>query len=767
MVKRRLIVFGCTILMLIGCVFTFSSKAIDDMNLGLDLKGGFEILYEVTPLDDDSNKEIDMSSVSKAIQKRINVLGVSEPEISIEGNRIRVQLAGIKDIESARDVIGSTAILTFRDVNDNLLMDATVLSEGGAKLEFDPNTGKPVVSLKIADKAKFAEVTKNIAAKSSTGENLMVAWLDYTEDQSYAEEANTKDPAYISAASVNEELNSDSVVISGNFTEEEAQQLADLLNSGSLTFKMNEIYSNVVSASLGEGSFDKTIFAGMIGILGIMLLMIALYRFLGIISAITIAAYTLFTLVTYSAMGGVFTLSGIAGLVLGVGMAVDSSVITFERIKDCLLQGRSVKQAYKEGTTKSFSTIFDSQLTTLISGFILYKFGTGSVKGFATMLLVSTITTIIFNVVIVRFLLSQVVNSGWLDNKKTWFAVKEKDIPDLSKGETKKYHGKLANYDFVKNAKKFWSISVAVLVIALGCMGFHAINGNEPINLGIDFVSGTKITLTSETTFDAKQIEKDFKEMGIQTSSVKLAGDKDTIATVSIKKAITEVQRTKINNYAKETYKAEASDSTVSPIVGRELIRNAIIMSLLSWIGILIYVSFRFKWDYAVSGIVALVHDVLIILAFFVIFNMEITTDIIAVLLAIIGYSINDSIVIFDRIRETVAERNSRKAITNDEYKEIVNTAMQDTISRSIITTVTTLIPIIALLVLGSSNIFDFNIALLVGLVAGSISSIFIAAQLWCFLRCKFRPDAKKAKPKKKEKNREEVDEYIIPGIND
>lgn len=767
MVKRRLVIFGCTVLMLIGCIFGFSSKAIDDMNLGLDLKGGFEILYEVKPLDNAANKEIDMSAVSKAIQKRINVLGVSEPEISIEGNRIRVQLAGIKDIESARKVIGSTAILSFRDVDDKLLMDANVLSAGGARLEFDQNTARPVVSLKIADKKKFAEVTKEIAAKASKGENLMVAWLDYTEDQSYVVESRKEEPAYISAASVKEELNSDSVIISGNFTEEEAQQLADLLNSGSLTFKMEEIYSNVVSASLGEGSFDKTIFAGMIGVLGIMLLMILLYRFLGIISAITIAAYTLFTLVTYSAMGGVFTLSGIAGLVLGVGMAVDSSVITFERIKDCLLMGRSVKQAYKEGTTKSFSTIFDSQLTTLISGFILFKFGTGSVRGFATMLLVSTITTIIFNVVIVRFLLRQVVESGWLDNKKTWFAVKEKDIPDLSKGETKKYKGLLADFDFVKNAKYFWAISVGVLVLALAMMGFHSMQGEAPVNLGIDFVSGTKITLTSETTFDAKRIEKEFSDMGIKVSDVKLAGDNDTIATISIKKPITEKQRSEINNYAKNTYKAEASDSTVSPIVGRELVRNAIIMSLLSWIGILIYVSFRFKWDYAVSGIVALVHDVLIIIAFFIIFNMEITTDIIAVLLAIIGYSINDSIVIFDRIRETIAERTDKRTLTSENYKEIVNTAMQDTISRSIITTVTTLIPIIALIVLGSPNIFDFNIALLVGLVAGSISSVFIAAQLWCYLRSKFNHPEHAKKEKKKKQKREEVDEFIIPGIND
>lgn len=762
MIKKRLIVFACTMLALISIVGIFAQSAINNMNLGLDLKGGFEILYEIKPLEGASQDSVDMSAVASAVSKRINVLGVSEPEITVEGNRIRVQLAGISDNEEARNVISSTATLSFRDTSDNLLMDATVLTEGGATLTYQ--SGSPVVQLKIADTDKFYEAT---SALSKTSDKLMVTWLDYKEGQSYTTESKVSEddggPAYISAATVSEGLNSDTVVISGGFTEAEAQQLVDLLNSGSLNFQMTEVYSNVVSPNLGEGAFDSTILAGGIGIVAIIVFMILLYRFTGIISGVAVAAYTLGVLVVYTAMGGVFTLSGIAALVLGVGMAVDSSVITFERIKDCLLSGRSVKQAYKEGNHKSLSTILDSQITTLLSAVILYSFGTGSVKGFATMLMISTILALVFNVSIVRFLLGQVVKSGYLDNKKSWFGIKESDIPNLTLGETKKNNSFFDKFDFIKNAKYFWMVSIAILVFGIGSMAVNATGGNGVFNLGIDFSSGTKITIDADQSLKSSTLEKEFEDLGIKTSKITISGDDNDVATVSIKKAISEEQRDAVNAYMSETYNAETSDSTVSPIIGQELVKNAFIMSILSWIAILIYVSFRFKWDYAISGIVALIHDVLIIVAVFAIFRMEITTDIIAVILTIIGYSINDSIVIFDRMRENVAAYG-RKAITNDQYREIVNKSLQETVVRSIITTVTTIIPVICLLALGSRNIFDFNIALLVGLIAGANSSLFIAAQLWYRLRIKFKH---KNKTKKKRKKIDEVEEHIIPGVND
>lgn len=321
MKKSRFIVFGITVVTILVIIAASFGNVKDGMKLGLDLQGGFEILYEVSPLE---GKDMpDMSAVAESVSKRVDVLGVNEPEITVEGNnRIRVQLAGVKNADQARRVISSTANLTFRDVNDNLLMDASVLKEGSASVGYD-EYGKPLVNLKLADQKKFYEVTKEVASKSE-GENLMVAWLDFDEEtDSYAKEANAENPKFISAARVSEGINSTSAQISGNFTKEEAKELSDLINSGSLPVKMTEIYSDSVTADYGTDAFSMTMFAGAVGIGLIMLFMILYYRLPGVISAITIAAYVFVVFVLYNLMGAVFTLSGIAALVLGVGMAVD------------------------------------------------------------------------------------------------------------------------------------------------------------------------------------------------------------------------------------------------------------------------------------------------------------------------------------------------------------------------------------------------------------------------------------------------------------
>ncbi|MFV0382204.1 MAG: protein translocase subunit SecD [Breznakia sp.] len=760
--KKKLVVFGASVVILLTSIIGFGANAINNMNLGLDLKGGFEVLYEITPLEGSEAVEIDMAAVASAVSKRVDVLGVSEPEITIEGDRVRVQLAGVSNSEEARNIISSSAVLTFRDTSDNLLMDATVLQDGGASLIME--NGSPAVQLKIANTEKFYEVTTQIAAST---DKTMVSWLDYAQGQTYSEESRKTSeeggPAYISAATVSTGLSGDTVVISGNFTQEEAQQLADLLNSGSLNFKMSEIYSNVVSANLGEGSFEKTILAGGVAILAIMLFLIAIYRFQGAIASLSIAANTVAVLLIYTAMGGVFTLSGIAGLVLGIGMAVDSSVITFERIKDSLYLGRSVKLAYKEGAKKSTSTVFDAQATTLLSAAVLYIFGTGSVKGFATMLMVSTLVTIIFNVNVVRFLLRTICESGFLDDKKAWFGVNVKKIPNVAKGETGTRPTMLGRIDFIKNAKYFISISLLVFVFGVGSAIFNTSNNKGPFNLGIEFSSGTNITMTSKDGFKKEKLIQEFKDMGISVSDVNLSGDDHSVATISIKDAISEEQASSVRAYAKQTYNTEADDSTVSPIVGQELVKNAFIMSLLSWAFILLYVSIRFKWDYAISGIAALIHDVVIMLAFVAIFRLEVSINTIAVLLTIIGYSMNDTIVIFDRIRENVDVFAHRKIEKKDYYK-IVNDSLSETIDRSIVTALTTIIPVSCLLIFGSGAIFSFNITLLIGLISGCVSSIFIAAQLWYVLRSRFHIHHKS---KKKKVKKEKVQEHIIPGIND
>lgn len=761
MKRARLTVFGITVIAILAIIVAFFGDIRDNMRLGLDLKGGFEILYEVTPLSE--NDELpSMEAVVRSISKRVNTLGVNEPVIQVEGdNRIRVQLADVHDPEAARRMISSTANLTFRDVDDKLLMDATVLQEGSASLAYD-EYGRAKVSLKLADQSVFRDVTATISQRSS-GQNLIVAWLDFDEaTDSYAKQSTSEDPKYISAATVSQTIDSPNVEISGNFSEDEAKELADLINSGSLPVKMTEVYSNAVSADYGVDAFSKTMLAGGIGIVLIMLFMIAYYRLPGVVSAITIAAYVFIVFLIYNAMGAVFTLSGIAALVLGVGMACDSNILTFERIKDAMYSGRSVKTAFYEGSSKSFTTILDAQLTTFISALILYMFGTGSVKGFATMLIISVFTTMIVIVFVAKFLLKMLVESGICDEKYAWFAVKKSDVPDVMKGEERRQYGRFAQFDFVAKAKYFIYTSLAILAVAVCFMGFNGFSGNGILNLGIDFTSGTKLQIESDKEIAKDDLSKQLEELGIKANSIKINGEKNNIASVFSKDAIDTEVMEKAKTSLGQTYGAEVSDNVVQPIIGRELVRNAVIISVLAWIGVLIYVSVRFKWDYALSGIVALIHDVFIILAVCAILRMEINTDIIAVMLAIIGYSINNSIVVFDRIRDNVRQHKHEK-MTAELYKTIVNDALQSTFTRSILSTFTTLLPVVFLLLMGSDAITSFNLTLCVGLIAGAGSSVFIAAQLWYYIRIHMKPKKKKAKHKRVD----DIEELIVPGVND
>lgn len=759
--NSRLIIFFTTVLAVVILIGAFMNDVRNNMTLGLDLQGGFEIVYEVSPLKDGGTVP-DMSAVTQSISKRINVLGVSEPEIAIEGeDRIRIQLAGVSDQQEARTIISTTANLTFRDVNDNLLADATILTEGGASLSYE--NGVAVVSLKIADKDAFYELTTKVAAMAS-GNNIIVTWLDFEEGvDSYQNEqtrvSNGLEPAYISAASVSSGINGDAI-IKGSFSENEARTLASLINSGSLPVKLTEIYSNVVSAEYGINAFSTTAFAGIIGALGVALFMIFVYRLPGIVSAIMLAFYVFITILAYNTMGGVFTLPGIAALVLGVGMTVDANVITFERIKDELYLGRSLVKASEEGHQLAWRTIFDSQFTTFIAAFILYVFGSGSVKGFATMLLVTIMVTILLNVLFTKFLLTMLIKSGKFDDKPEYFNVSKDQIPDLNKGEEQKYFGRVQNVDFIKTSKPFILMSIAIISAGLLSSIIQFSIGNGALNLGIDFASGTKITVNSDTTLSEAELISDFEALGLDNFSIQLSGD--TVAYMTTRDTIERTELDQINEVFLAKYGQEVNDSVVSPVIGFELAQNAVFLSILAWVLIMIFITIRFEFDYALGTIVALLHDILIVLAVFSVFRLEVNTELIAVLLAIIGYSVDDSIVIFDRIRENVNSFGTNH-ISKDAYRKIVNDSLRATLMRSLYNTFTTLIPVVFLIGLGSNSIFVFNVAMLVGLMAGAYSSIFIAAQLWYYLRVHSKPRVKKVKVKKNS----EPEEYTVMGIND
>lgn len=430
--KGNIAIFAVIMIATILLAVLTTPWVVKNTNLGLDLKGGFEVLYEVQPLEDgDVIDQSAMNATVRAINNRVNVLGVSEPDIRIEDdNRIRVQLAGVSNQNDAREVLSSTAQLTFRDIDDNVLLDGKDLAPRGASISYDQQ-GNPVVELTLQSAEQFGEVTSEIAQRPAP-ENRLVIWLDYEEGDSYEEEIQKENSKIVSDASVNGPILSDKAIISGgDIDAESGQRLADILNAGALPVKLEEIYSTSVSAQFGQDALEKTVFASVIGVVAIFLFMLFFYRLPGLVSILTLILYINLIMLFFNGINAVLTLPGIAGLVLGIGMAVDANIITAERIKDELRSGKSVLSAFRAGNRRSLSTIIDANLTTLISAAVLFYFGTSSVKGFALMLMISIAMTFISNVFISRYLMHLLVASRLFDKRKGWFGVKESEIREL------------------------------------------------------------------------------------------------------------------------------------------------------------------------------------------------------------------------------------------------------------------------------------------------------------------------------------------------
>ena len=740
------------IVIIVGVCFLFK-PLFGGLKFGLDLQGGFEILYKAESIDGSKMSRDKLVATYKTLSKRIDSLGVSEPEITIEGNdKIRVKLAGVKDPEQAREQLSTVATLSFRDVNDNLLMSSDVLSSGGAKIGQDA-AGNPAVALSVKDKDTFYDVTNRVS-KMGTNKNLIVIWLDYVEgEDSYAKEGNmcgTNESNCLSAATVSQGFASD-VIIQGNFTQEEVSNLVDLINSGSLPTKLSEISSNTVGASFGDRTLSTTFKAGVIAIALIILVLLLIYHFAGFISSIAIILYTFLVFLLFWLVGGVLTLPGIAALVLGIGMAVDSNIVMFARIKDELYAGRSLTTAVKEGSKSSFSAIIDANITTLIVAIIMFYFGESSIKGFATMLIITVIVTMFTMVLLTRVMLKLFTKGGFFDDKVGLFIhVNKKKIPDVSKNEEtpKRIFDKV---NFLKYRKLFMIVSCVIILAGAIMIGVKG------LNLGIDYKSGTSITIVSDKDISKASIRSDLAKYKLESSSIDITNDETSII---LKDALDGNQVKELNSYFEDKYEAKVNIGVVSNIVQKELVKNAIIAVLLSMLGIIIYVSIRFKFSYAVGGVIALLHYVLVIFAMFAFVRLEVSSMFIAAVLAIIGYSINDTIVIFDRIREELKKYD--KKLDRETLEILVNKGIQSTFLRSIYTTLTTLIPVIILLLLGTNDILTFNVAMLIGLISGTYSSIYIATTIFLWLEKKSL-----GKPKKKAKvYKDDIEEKKIKGIN-
>ncbi|ARI76957.1 protein translocase subunit SecDF [Halobacillus mangrovi] len=738
MVKRgRIVAFFLVLILLAATIGTTITGVTKDIRLGLDLQGGFEILYDVEPLDDSQevNRQV-LEATVEALNRRVNTLGISETNIAIEdGGRIRVQLAGIEDQQQARELLSTTAELSFRGVDGKEYMNGTDIKEGSAQQSFNPDNNNPIVTLEVKSASEFYDVTQEIANKEQDPstpypENLLAIWMDYDEDSSFADEYGKEDPGYISAPAVDEAIRSNTVQIEGNFTVESAKQLADILNAGSLPVNLEETYSTSVGAQFGEQAMNKTIIAGAIGIATIFLFMIAYYRFPGAIAVATLSVYIYLILLVFELMNGVLTLPGIAALILGVGMAVDANIITYERIKEELKAGKSVMSAFKAGNKRSLATILDANITTLIAATVLFIFGTSSVKGFATMLIVSILVSFITAVYGSRLFLGLWVKSRFLNKRPKWFGVKPEDIQDIEEGEEVEPKVLGRQFDFVGLRKRFFTISI--VLISAGILALAIFK----LNLGIDFTSGSRVSILANEQINAEQVEQTLEEeFNVKPKQVVISGDNNEIAVARFESELGKSKIGEIQSYYEEQYGNTPNVSTVSPVVGQELAKNAALAVLYASIGIIIYVTIRFEFYFALTAIIALLHDAFFIIALFSLTRLEFDITIIAAILTIVGYSVNDTIVTFDRIRENLKMKKKVKSFK--ELAKVVNDSLMQTLARSINTVLTVIFAAVMLLFFGASSITNFSFALVVGLLAGTYSSLFIASQLWLVWRGK------------------------------
>lgn len=736
--KNRIIGFFIVLATLIAVISTTVFGISEDVKLGLDLQGGVEILYDVEPLDDSQELTDDtLDATVESLRQRVDVLGVSEPSFTIEEpNRVRVQLAGIQNEDEAREILQTTAQLSFRNANDELMLSGADLVEGAARQDFDPNTNQPIVTLELKDGAKFGDVTREIL--ESDVQNTLVIWLDYAEGDSYQEEYKKEpyymgedkldgEPKYISAPSIDQVINSPQVVINGNFTIDEAKQLADLLNAGSLPVDLTEVYTTSVSAQFGIDALNETLFAGALGIIFIFLFMLAIYRFGGVISIITLSLYIYLIILVFELMNGVLTLPGIAAIILGVGMAVDANIITFERMKEELIEGKSMIAAFESANKNSLSTILDANVTTLIAATVLFIYGTSSVKGFATLLIVSIVLSFITTVFISRFLMGLWIKSRALNKRPHWIGVKQNQIRELS--DTTEVEPTFFNkrIDFVAHRKKYFIASGAFMIVGLLSLLFVG------LNLSIDFTSGTRVEVNTVEYISEDEARTHFETFDYDVETVTFSGENNEIAVIRLSDQLSQEEVAEVRAYFSEVYGTEASISTVSPVVGQQLVRNAMMAVAIASIFIVIYVTIRFEFNFAIAAIIALLHDAFCILAVFSLTQMEFNVTIVAAVLTIVGYSINDTIVNFDRIRENIQKKKTIRSY--DQLARIVNDSLIQTLARSINTVVTVIVAAIFLWIFGAPAITNFSFALVIGLFAGMYSSNFIAAQLWLVLR--------------------------------
>ena len=722
--KKGIITLAAAAVLLIACVYVAvfgvdsatKTGSASNIKLGLDLAGGVSITYEV--VGDDNPSAEDMSDTIFKLQQRADSYS-TEAQVNQEGSdRINIEIPGVSDANAILEELGSPGSLMFMDVNGEVVLTGTDVADAQAGYQSDDlGNQEPVVSLSLTDEGtkKFADATK------AAYPNHDVIYIIY-------------DNEVVSSPRVQAEITDGRAVINGIGSFEEANILASTIRIGGLSLELSEMRSNVVGAQLGSNAIRTSLIAGAIGLAVIVIFMIAVYWIPGVASSLALCLYTVMLVLLLNGFDMTLTLPGIAGIILSIGMAVDANVIIFARIREEIATGKTVRSSIKIGFQKAFSAIFDGNVTTLIAAAVLGWMGTGTIKGFAQTLALGIVLSMFTALVVTRLILNALYAVGFQNEKYYGRAKDRKPI------------------DFLGKKAVFFVVSGAVIVAGFVFMGINKASTGNPLNYSLEFIGGTSTNVTfpenrSIEDLDANVvpvIEDISGDPNVQTQKVQ--GTNEVIFKT---RTLSVDQREELNEALAEQFGVDESGitaETISSTISSEMRSSAVLAILVSTVLMLIYIWFRFKdIRFGASSVLALLHDVLVVLAFYAIAKVSVGNTFIACMLTIVGYSINATIVIFDRVRE-----NLQLAGSKADLQQLVDRSVTQTLSRSIFTSLTTFIMVAALYVLGVSSIKEFALPLMVGIVCGAYSSVCLTGAMWYLMRTKLVKKEADAKPGKK-----------------
>ncbi len=672
--------------------------------LGLDLSGGVSITYQIV---DENPTEEDMSDTIYKLQKRVEGYSTESTVYQVGEDRITVEIPGVSDANTILEELGNPGSLEFTTEDGDVFMTGDQISNAEVAVSEDLYGNKEyVVALTMTEEGAqiFAETTQKYL-----GRCLPIVY----------------DGEVISNPYVQTVITGGQAQISGMASYEEANLLATQIRVGSLSLELQELESAVVGAQLGSQAISTSLKAAVIGLILVILFMIVMYRIPGVAASLALVAYTTIVIAILYLYEITLTLPGIAGIILGIGMAVDANVIVFSRIREEITEGMSVMTSIKAGFQKAMSAILDGNITTFIAALVLIGLGSGTVKGFAYTLMIGILVSMFTAMVVTRFMLYALCGLGF-DDEKFYGRAKE----------TK-------SFDFIGKKALFFVISLVTIGAGVVAMGVHYAKDEGALNFGLDFVGGTSTTADLGTEYTIEEIEaKIVPEIAAIIGSNNIQANKvETTTQIAIKTpALSLEQREAINVMLIDKFgvqEASIQCQNISSLISGEMRSDAVVAVIVSCVCMLIYIWFRFSdIRFATSAIIALLHDVLVVIGVYAVLRISVGSTFIACILTIVGYSINDTIVIFDRIRENLAP--VKGAHTPEILREVANRSLSQTLSRSIHTSITTFIMVLMLYILGVASIREFALPLMAGLVSGAYSSVCIAAQLWYVLKVKF-----------------------------